>query len=186
MGTYAKIRISKLEAARRQLKTAITLWFTGGDPVAIHSLAFASYEVLHAISEKRDPKRSDLIFDSALIEDERRNEWNKVVRKDANFFKHADRDGDSVIEFVPQTSEVFILFAIWAREFCGEVPSQEEVIFTTWLRVSRSKLLTAKGRNKLTEALTADDIRQLRVLPKPKFFEVCRESFSLGRFNDRT
>ena len=69
MTTYETIRISKLEAARRQLRTAITLWFTGGDPVAIHSLAFAAYEILHAISEKRDPNRIDLIFDSVWIDE---------------------------------------------------------------------------------------------------------------------
>ena len=33
-----KIRIGKLDAARRQLQAAITLWFNDGDPVAIHYL----------------------------------------------------------------------------------------------------------------------------------------------------
>jgi hypothetical protein len=176
MATYEKIRISKLEAARRQLKTAITLWFTGGDPVAIHGLAFAAYEILHAISENRDPKRIDLIFDSALIEDERRGEWNRLIRKDANFFKHADRDDDSVIEFMPQTSEIFMLFAVWARELCGEAASVEERSFMIWLSISRSKILSDKGRKKLVDSLTADDVAHLRTLSKQQFFQVCRKA----------
>jgi hypothetical protein len=42
-----KITISKFDAARRQLNTAITLWFADGDPVAIHTLAYAAYEIIH-------------------------------------------------------------------------------------------------------------------------------------------
>jgi hypothetical protein len=94
-----KIRVSKLDAACRQLRTAITLWFTGGDPIAIHTLAFAAYEVLHHLSKKRDPFRRDLIFDTDHIKVEHLGDWNKLIRRHANFFKHADRDGDSVIEF---------------------------------------------------------------------------------------
>jgi hypothetical protein len=183
MVTYEKIRISKLEAARRQLKTAITLWFTDGDPVPIHSLAFAAYEILHAISEKRDPKRIDLIFDSALVEEERLGEWNRVIRKDANFFKHADRDGDSVIEFAPQSSEIFMLFAIWARQLCGEAASVEERSFMIWLSVSRSKIVSDKGRKKLVDGLSVEDIANLRTLTKQQFWQVCRKSLSRGEAN---
>jgi hypothetical protein len=178
---YETIRISKLEAARRQLRTAITLWFTGGDSVAIHSLAFAAYEILHAISEKRDPNRMDLIFDSAWIKDEHRRDWNQVIRKDANFFKHADRDGDSVIEFKPQTSEIFMLFAIYARELCGETSSEEERIFSWWLRINRPALSTEKGRVSLTKQLKVDEIKHLRTLSKHEFFDFFRELAALAR-----
>jgi hypothetical protein len=81
------IRVSKLDAARRQLRTAITLWFSGGDPVATHTLAFASYEILHAVSKKRDPKRMPLIFDFPLIKEEMRSEINIALKKCAYFFK---------------------------------------------------------------------------------------------------
>jgi hypothetical protein len=173
--TYETIRISKLEAARRQLRTAITLWFTGGDPVAIHTLAFAAYEILHAISEKRDPNRVDLIFDSAWIKDEHRRDWNQVIRKDANFFKHADRDGDSVIEFKPQSSDIFMLFASLARELCGETASNEERIFGWWLRLNRPDLSTQKGRESLTNRFKVDEIKNLRALSKHEFFELFSE-----------
>ena len=36
-----KLHVTKLDAARRQLETAITLWFHDGDPVSIHTLAAA-------------------------------------------------------------------------------------------------------------------------------------------------
>lgn len=39
-------RITKLDAARRHLATAIMLWFTGGDTVSIYTLSHAAYEVI--------------------------------------------------------------------------------------------------------------------------------------------
>ena len=95
MDTEAKtITISKLDAARRQLRTAMTLWFGEGDPVSIHTLANAAYEVIHVISKKRNKYRHDLLFDSDLIKDEYRGEFNKLIKKPGNFFKHAKDDFD--------------------------------------------------------------------------------------------
>jgi hypothetical protein len=103
------IKVSKIDAARRQLQTAIKLWFSAGDPVATHTLAFASYEILHAVSKKRDATRPPLIFDSPLIPEKYRSEVNIAFKKHAYFFKHGDRDPEAVIEFHPRMSEGFIL-----------------------------------------------------------------------------
>jgi hypothetical protein len=96
------VSVSKLEAAQAQLRTAITLWFTEGDPISTHALAFAAYEVVHVFSKKRNPFRRDLLFDTDLIKDEYRNEFNKRVKRHAYFFKHADRTPDAVIDFNPE------------------------------------------------------------------------------------
>ncbi|GMO43879.1 hypothetical protein [Bradyrhizobium sp. TM233] len=165
------IRVSKLDAARRQLRTAISLWFNGGDPVAIHTLAFASYEVLHYISEKRDPYRRDLIFDTFTVKDEYRRYWNQKVRKEANFFKHADRDGDSVIEFNTSLSEYFIFFAILARSLCGETESDEESAFLRWMHINRPDLLLEQGKVSITNSLKAEDIEWIRTRPRSEFFD---------------
>ena len=45
----AKVHISKLDAAVRQLREAINMFFRNGDAVAIHSLASASQEVLESL-----------------------------------------------------------------------------------------------------------------------------------------
>jgi hypothetical protein len=76
--TGKKIIVSKLDAARRQLQTAIQLWFEERDPVAIHALAYAAYEIIHAISKRRNPNRRDLLFDSDLVKDEYRVLWAKT------------------------------------------------------------------------------------------------------------
>ena len=46
------VNVTKLEVSRRQLHIAIELWFTGGDPTSIHTLAFASFEMIHALCRK--------------------------------------------------------------------------------------------------------------------------------------
>ncbi|WP_063995454.1 hypothetical protein [Bradyrhizobium sp.] len=104
--------VTKLDAARRHLAAAIRLWFRNGDAVSIHTLAFAAYEVIHFISIHRDKFRRDLLFDSDLIKDEHRAEYNRLIRSPANFFKHADRDPGGSLEFEPAASEIFMLFAI--------------------------------------------------------------------------
>ena len=166
------IRIGKLDAARRQLRTAITLWFNDGDPVSVHALAYAAHEVIHAISKRRDPNRRDLLFDSVLVKDEYRREFNATIRKHANFFKHADKDGDSVIEFNPALSELFILFAILGRELCGEPPSDEESIFLWWLKIHKPHILTERGRQVVADNIPMDSLEHCRTLAKHEFFEV--------------
>ncbi len=49
------LEISKLDAAKRQLDTAIRLYFCDGDPVSIHTLAAASYNILRDVTEQIGP-----------------------------------------------------------------------------------------------------------------------------------
>jgi hypothetical protein len=174
------IRVSKLNAASRQLQMAITLWFTGGDPIAIHTLAVAAYEVLHTLSKKRDPNRRDLLFDSDHIKDEFRTDWIKLIKKHANFFKHADRDGDSVIEFDPEMNEWYIMYASVARALCGEPQSSEESTFLWWFQVHKPHLLTEKGRQMVADRIPIDNLEEIRTWPKRKFFEAMSEARRLS------
>ena len=165
------IRISKVEAARRQLQTAITLWFTDGDPVSVHTLVFAAYEVFHSVSKSRNPNRRDLLFDTLLIKEEYRSDWSKIIKKSARFFKHADRDPEDNLDFYPEMNEWFILFAIAAHEFCGETKSQEELDFRSWFSFNRTDHLTENGRQKFTDALPPNVIEYGRGLSKREFYE---------------
>ena len=149
----SRIRVSKLDAAHRQLRTAIKLWFDEGDPVCVHALAFAAYENFHTVSEKRNPYRRDLIFDTFLIKDEFRREWNALVRRDANFFKHGDRDPEAIIDFNPEFSEWFMLYGSVARQLCGEGASEEEAAFLWWFQINRPDRLTEKGRSLVSDRI---------------------------------
>jgi hypothetical protein len=47
------LTISKLDAAKRQLETVIRLYFSNGDPVAIHTLTAAAYNVIRDVTARR-------------------------------------------------------------------------------------------------------------------------------------
>ena len=47
-----KLTIPKLDAAKRQLETAIRLYFSSADPVAVHTLTAAAYNVIRDVTAK--------------------------------------------------------------------------------------------------------------------------------------
>ena len=47
------IIVAKLDAAKRQLETAIRLYFSNGDPISIHTLAGAAYNIVWDVNKKR-------------------------------------------------------------------------------------------------------------------------------------
>jgi hypothetical protein len=171
------IRVSKLDAARRQLRTAITLWFTNGDPVSVHTLAFAAYDVFHTVSKKRDPNRRDRLFDTDYIKDEYRRDWHDLIKKNAHFFKHADRDPDGVLDFNLANNEFFILFAITGRQLCGESHSHEESTLLWWMQIHKPHLLTEQGRKMVADHIPVDNLEHIRGLTKHEFFEAFRQAF---------
>jgi hypothetical protein len=166
------LKISKLDAARRQLQTAITLWFTGGDPVAIHALAFAAYEIIHTVSKKRDPKRPELLFDATFIKKEKRSEFNALMKKHANFFKHADRDGEAVIEFNPEASQYFVVFALAGLDACGERHNVEEMAFSWWMNIHKPHLLAEEAQKLIADQIPNETIRLIKTMAKAEFFEL--------------
>src|SRR5712692_11905589 len=93
------LKISKLEAAKRQLETAINLYFSEGDPISIHTLTSAGYNIIRDVSEKQG--RSLIVKDLAVSV--AKPEFRKMVRDELNraenFFKHADRDHANTLEF---------------------------------------------------------------------------------------
>lgn len=95
-------RVTKTEAARRQLCTAIGLYFGAGDPVSTWTLGAASYNVLRDLKRARYSKPMMLKdqLPSTLSGAMRRNLVNSIQRVE-NFFKHADRDSGETLEFCP-------------------------------------------------------------------------------------
>lgn len=124
------IKITKLDAARRQLRTAIELWFADGDPVSIHVLAFSAHEIIHRLYKLRGLK--DLMFDSILIKDEYRNEFAKMIKEDVRFFKHADTDPNATRDFNPLTNLLFLLMSVIGIERMGEKLGDVETAFNFW------------------------------------------------------
>jgi hypothetical protein len=174
MDDRAKITVTKLDAAKRQLRTAIRLWFAEGDPVSIHTLAFAAYEIAHVVSKKRNRGRRDLIFDSLRIKDEYRGEWNKAIKRQADFFKHANRDPDGSIEFPPITSLLFMMGAGAGLRLAGESETTEESALGLWIFIHKPHWMTAGARKVLENRISVDHLAEMKAVPKPLFLKALK------------
>lgn len=103
-----KIQLSKLDCARRQLETAIRLYFLEQDPVSTHTLISASRQLLLDLSRASQPSVTLLLSDEH-IKPEMRGEWRKLVKEAANFFKHADQDPQATLDFFPDNNCIYLL-----------------------------------------------------------------------------
>jgi len=141
-----QMRIPKIDAARRQLETALVLYFYAGDAVSLHTLVSAACGILSdlARARKAGPMLGESVCD--LIKPERVAEFRRLVRNAQNFFKHADRDPDGSLAFNCAQSEFLLLDACLAyRRLTGE-RSPIFVAFEAWSAVTWARaFLTFPG-----------------------------------------
>jgi hypothetical protein len=128
------IKISKLDAAKRQIECAITLYFNESDPVSTHTLASAAYNILRALNKGQVWMVKDRISDHIVKGKEK--EAMDVLNRYENFFKHADRDPDDVLNFNPEATET----TLWEcctvyRQHTGESP-EKMVAFNIWFKLN--------------------------------------------------
>lgn len=161
------VTVKKLEAAKRQLQTAITLWFADADSVSVHTLACVTHQIIHDINADR--KGGELLLDSVVIKDEFRREYLNEMRKAMNFFKHANRDPDSSgsIEFSPAVTDLFILFSIIGIERFGERLSETSVAFLLFYATKNPHLVTKEFSNRFK----IEDVANVPVVSKLEFLE---------------
>ena len=82
--------IPRIEAAERQLDAAIKMWLTGGDTLAVHTIAMASYGLLNDLASARDAQ-----FRRHSNEQIRSTMGHNAFHRVANQLKHGDRDPNS-------------------------------------------------------------------------------------------
>lgn len=125
-----QITLSKLDAAKRQLRMAIRLLFEGTDPVPVHTLIGAASIILSDLVEKEAPERSWDRFaqDANNIT---APEYFRIMRKAQNYLKHAKDDPYSILDFNPIDTENL---AFWAVMNSGELGnlSMEESVYQLW------------------------------------------------------
>ena len=164
----AKFVVSKLEAADRQLSTAIELWFNEADPLSTHTLACSAYQIVHDLNHGQGGR--DLLYDSLVIKDEYRKEWIDRIKGTYNFLKHADRDPTESVEFDPINNEFFIMYTCLGLELLGVKPNIARAAFNLYQMLSRPDILTEKGRKEL-EPYPETMRREALTMKKSRFFE---------------
>ena len=163
-----RITVTKLDAARRQLDTAIELSFTDGDPISIHVLAYSSYEIVHRLF-RRAGFKDDLVFDTALLPEDHRGTWNKMIKEAPNFFKHCNRgEANETISFFPGYADLFMITSLHALKRIGCKLNRMEMALTLWALIhlpgaAHEQLITERGK-------IVEQMDYLRSATRSKFF----------------
>lgn len=82
--------VTKIEAAERQLRQAIRLFFDRADAVSVHTLASAAYQILIDICKERGIAR-EMEDSEILVQMSVKKEVIDAMRQPQNFFKHAHK-----------------------------------------------------------------------------------------------
>jgi hypothetical protein len=158
--------LSKTEAGKRQLESAIRMYFEDYDPVATHTVASAAYEVIRGLCHHQGKKVS--IKDSSLIEESQRKEYINKVNISQNFFKHSDKDPTNKLLFKPKASALFILDAIVQYNALEKPLTYPMRVFLVWAQLMFPSILghlpTEEGLQKLKAS--ASNPHQFKLLAK--------------------
>jgi hypothetical protein len=136
----------------------------------ILSLAYAAYEVIHVLSREAN-RTHTLIFDSDLIRDDFRSEFNKLVKKAPNFFKHANKDANSVLDFMPKLSETFFVFSVLGLESMGLKIGLEDKAFLIWFSIHEPEIMVDGAIKRFLDGFPIKTIDEVKLMPKSEFFK---------------
>jgi len=141
--TNSEIILTKLDAAKRQLETAVRLYFNDADPVSIHTLVCASHEILTNLNEKRG--NSPTIISDNLIKEPYKKMVRDKIREAKNFFKHADKDPDGVLKFYPAVNDFFLLDSCETYEILTGEKVPHFIIFRGWFNSRYPDILNTES-----------------------------------------
>ena len=143
-----RIQVTKLESARRQLETAIKLFFAGGDFVSIHTLSYAAYGITRDLCEhSKNPKSLTKWIEDRVVETQRK-EFFKHISKAGGFFKHADKEPKAVLEYIPEQYELFLMFGIYQYEALTNELTLPMGVFKIWYLKNRPGLFEFNEQEK--------------------------------------
>jgi hypothetical protein len=149
------LKIAKLEAAKRQLETAILLYFNDKDPISIHTLVGAAHEVIADLNKKAGG--SPLILEGAMIKNEYKREFLKVIREAKNFFKHADKDHDETVDFNPEVNDFYLLDACEGYQLLTGEKNPYFIIYRGWFHYIHPGLIKDATGNEIVKNLFGDN-----------------------------
>jgi hypothetical protein len=149
--------ITKIDAAERQLDTAIKLFFENIDRLSSYTLAAASQEITNDLCDKKkselfrselerlgEPHKVRLSFRDELeirIKTEHHKEAFRLIKKNINFLKHADKDPNETIEEISiKELSLVIFFSIRNFNLLTKRRTRAMDVFLAWFSANNSDL----------------------------------------------
>lgn len=125
--------LTKIDVGRRQLNTAVRMFFFEEDVVSLHTVAAAAHGVLRDVARYKGINKS--LKDSPLISESERSKYIAAVNYPQNFFKHATKDANGKMVFRYQGNILFLLDAIVLYTLLDEELTREMKIFLMWFQL---------------------------------------------------
>ena len=136
------IQLTKLEAARKQINTAIRMYFMEMDAVSTHAVLAGGLQIISDLAAKKGQRVGFEEFLAPIIED-RRNEFVLILREPQNFLKHADREGDetAIYEYRVGALDMYLYMAAQSYQtFTGKsTPEIKSII--AWISFRNPEIL---------------------------------------------
>jgi hypothetical protein len=172
----AKIVIAKkLDAALRQLETAIWLFFNDGDLVSIKTLAGAAHGILDDLLHHHKKGRA-YPFENAP-EGMTDRDWRNLVKEGQDFAKHARKDPFGSQAYSDDELEMFIFFVLLARIKLtdSEKPHGLESLFIFWYGIRHPDFFSVTIPKSFRHGDEVFDIETLKNLPAAEFYQKVRK-----------
>jgi hypothetical protein len=172
-----KLRVTKIDAARRQLETAITLWFHEADPVSIHTLACASFQLVYDINSQvgGSPMFPDRMAATETTE-ARKKYLHKFLREAQNFFKHAEKDAPQTFAFITHQTELFVFEACQKYYEIAHEDLPLMKLFHFYIRLHNPNLFDGPDPQK--DIFDKPGTQRLKSYGKREFFQKVLPGFS--------
>jgi hypothetical protein len=169
--------ITKLEAAKRNLATAVRLFFERGDAVAIHTLAAAAQGVVRDIARARGLEHTSILHDNPMVPKKSRKDWVNAVNAPRNFFKHADADPEGSLEFNEITNAQTLLDASLVLTQLHDKPLAEANVFLGWITTANPELGAGLSNNVVGDYCVRNHISPHDF---PRFRQLCEDKLLAG------
>jgi hypothetical protein len=148
------VLISRMEAAKGQLESAILLWFLEKDLASIHTLTVAAQELLHHTG-KPHGKPSRLV---SLIKQQSKT-FQRQARQPQNFFKHPQKY--KRLPYSPLAAELFMIDALAVYEDLGNHLTPLMRLFALRFALSYPDVLPFDLTAKIPVGLSVDEVAKL-------------------------
>lgn len=168
--------ISKLDAAKRQIETAILLYFRSKDPVAIHTLWSGWRQLLYDITKRGEVTS---IFDKMvdIIKPENRKHFLEKITEAKNFFKHAKSDKNEILNRKAEQNDWLLRDAIQMYFQITKERSDYMKLYNLWRLICYSDMVTDTYKEIFSK--TKKYAQELWILNnKEIFFEVLLPTMS--------
>jgi len=143
----AQLRLTKLDAARRLLETAVDLYFRNGDPVSIETLTALAEQIIEDVAKRRNTSALSKDFIAQYVTPEKRGSA-KTLREPRNVLKHADPDEEMI--FTPDLNEAHLFLTCMSYRMLTHEKKRRLATIIVWVAINNPGIIPEDQLDKKT------------------------------------